>query len=104
MGEAAAEFCTHFPAFRPESRRAAARSLSWAKEGRRSGEGPPPPLFLDVWEIRDFKSFVYGSVGSKGLRGHFLRMCGKQRAYGREWPKTQAFVGLEGRKPATGTR
>ena len=31
-------------------------------------------------------------------------MCGKEGTYKREWPKTQVFVGLEGRKPATVTR
>ena len=72
----------------------------WRKQGEEDGGGTPPRVFLDVWQIKDFKSFVYGSVVNKGVRGHFFRMCGKQRTYRRNLPKTQVFVGLEGRIPA----
>jgi hypothetical protein len=40
---------------------------------------PPPRVFLDVWQIKDFKSFVYGSVAIKGVTDAFFRMCGKKR-------------------------
>jgi hypothetical protein len=75
----------------------------------RSGEswannvvGGHPPVFLDVWKIKDFKSFVYGSVVSKGLRGHFFRMCGKERSYGRHFRVLLGFVGSEGMSAAIG--
>jgi hypothetical protein len=44
------------------------------------GRGGTPPGFLDVWQIKDFKSFVYGSVVNKGVMGAIFRKCGKQRS------------------------
>jgi hypothetical protein len=29
--------------------------------------GPHPRQFLDVWQMQGFKSYVFGSVASKGL-------------------------------------
>ena len=63
-----------------------ARSAVDAGSGRSPieavGRGGTPPLFLDVWQTKDFKSFRFGSVATKGVRGRFFRMCGKQRSYG----------------------
>jgi hypothetical protein len=36
-------------------------------------QGPPPPIFSDVWQMQDFKFNVFGCVASKGVMGAF---CG----------------------------
>jgi hypothetical protein len=34
--------------------------------------GPPSHIFRNVWQIKDFKSGVFGSVANAGVRGQNL--------------------------------
>src|SRR5579862_1278383 len=50
---------------------------------RKKSEGPPGS-FSYVWQTKDFKSFVFVSVASKGLTGAFL-VCVARKGLRRNW-------------------
>jgi hypothetical protein len=62
--------------------------------------GPPYPLFSEVFIIKDFKCFVFGSVHCKGVAGGFCGSADSKGVTGKtfEGRKFKVEVGSTGEK------
>jgi hypothetical protein len=50
------------------------------------------PLFADVWQIKGFKSFGFGSVASKGVMGGFFGCVARKGVRGKGELKRQGCI------------